>query len=215
MIQWYGYACFKVTSNSTNTSVIIDPYGTSAGYKLSRLSADIGISTTDSDLHNALDAVRGGDKIPVLISNPGEYEVGGIFAHGSAISQKDQKEAASWTSIYSLKVDDIFIAHLGALARDLSENERDALGRVDVLLVPVGGHRILDHKKAMELITELEPRIIIPMAYKIPGTKIELNPLDLFLKEYGVKDAATMDKLKIMKKDLPADDTKVIILTQS
>ena len=141
---------------------------------------------------------------PFLITHEGEYEVKGAFIYGVKTEN---------TILYSIGLDDLFVMHAGALNRPLTEREIDSLGRVDILLLPVGGGAVLDAKRAIEVIQQLEPRVVIPMQYKIPLLKGEYAPLEIFLKEYGVSECEKIDKYKISKKDLPTEETEVVCLS--
>lgn len=109
-------------------------------------------------------------------------------------------------------MDDISIAHLGHIEQALSSEELEKLAGTDILLIPVGGHHTLDAKKAVEVISQVEPRIIIPMYYRHPDLKIELDDLDKFIKEVGIVPTYE-EKLKISKKDLPAEEMELVVLS--
>ena len=145
---------------------------------------------------------REGDA-PFFITSPGEYEVKRVFVYGVQ---------AKKCILYVAGIDELYIAHLGTLNRTLTEQELDALGRIDVLLLPVGGGSVLDPKTAVEVVGQIEPRIVVPMMYALAGIKTDLRPVEDFLKEYGTVDASREDKLKVQKKDLPAEETKVVVL---
>lgn len=208
IIHWYGHACFKLQSNQNDVVVAIDPFDNSLGWRVPRITADITIvSTQRGDYNNtsSVKAPQGGD--PFLIQYPGEYEVGGVFIHTIPIAQEGKT-----TLISAIRMDECAILHLGALNRMVTEKELEELGNIDIVCIPVGGNGVLDAKKAAELIGELEPRIVMPMHYKIAGLKQAYDDIALFLKEFGAKEPQTLDKLKIAKKDLPSDKTEVILL---
>ena len=208
IINWYGHSCFKFQSNQNDVVVAIDPFDSSLGWRAPRITADIAITSTQKSEYNNSEAIKAvhGEK-PFIIRYPGEYEVGGVFAHTIPIEQgKDS------TLITALRIDDCSLIHLGSLNRMLTEKELEELGNVDIVCIPVGGNGVLDAKKAVELINELEPRIVLPMQYKVAGLKRDCDGVEVFLKEYGVKDVQTLDKLKVVKKDLPSDTTEIILL---
>ncbi len=199
-ISWLGHACFKITHK--DKTILVDPYDKDIGLKPPRAKADILIAARKKT--TGIESVSGDY---FLISNPGEYEVGGIFAYCFPVGEGEDRKI-----IYRLEIEEISIAHLSNLDRNLSDSELDDLENVDVLLIPVGGGDVLDAKKASTLIKEIEPRIVIPMYYKIKGLKKDLDPVDKFIKEMGVKDSAPVPKLTIKKKDLPQEETEVVIL---
>ena len=136
-----------------------------------------------------------------------------IFVLGVEALIKNKKgKSPEHATLFVLAIDDVFVGHLGGLDRTLTEKELDQLGRIDILLLPVGGGSALDPQTALNVIGQIEPRIVVPMAYKLPGLKADLRPVEDFLKEYGTKDLQHEEKLKVMKKDLPAGDQKVVVL---
>ena len=86
------------------------------------------------------------------------------------------------------------------------------MGNIDILLVPIGGVYTINTDQASEVISQIEPRIVIPMHYKIPALKVNIEGINKFSKEMGVKETEALDKLRITKKDLPQEETKVVIL---
>jgi len=114
--------------------------------------------------------------------------------------------------MFKIFSEEISVAHLSDLSTTLSDDQIDRLGNVDILLIPIGGKDSLDTKKATEVISQIDPRIVIPMSYKIDGQKSDLNSVDDFLKNSGLK-SEKLEKLKIAKKDLMTEDTRIIVLT--
>lgn len=214
-LQWYGYACFKCTSAGSDVTVLIDPFDQTLGLKVPRIAADIVMTSSDRPEHGNADAVRRGDKHdPFFITTAGEYEVKGVFVYGVSVEKKHEgSKKTPYTILFSITMDGVRIGHLGDLNRPLTEAELDRLGPLDVLLLPVGGTSVMDAKCAHEVLDQIEPRIAIPMEYKIPGLKRDLAPVDQFLKEYGIKNPEIVDKFKLQKKDLPVDEINVVIVT--
>lgn len=124
----------------------------------------------------------------------------------------DGKTSSEHVTVYSMGIEGVFVGHLGALNRSLKEAELESLGRIDVLLLPVGGGHVLSAKAAVDIMTQLEPRIVIPCHYAMKELKLDATPLETFLKESGMKVTETTDKAKITKKDLPAEETSLIVL---
>lgn len=215
ILQWYGHACFKISGNQTDAIVVIDPFDASVGPKLPRLSGNILIQTKDSPEFNNLEAVKGVSSArPFIITHPGEYEVSGVCVSAVLAEKKQEskKGKPERTILVSVGLDDLSVCHLSDIDRPLSERELDALGRIDILLLPVGGGATLPPKGAVEVLNQIDPRIVIPMLYNIPGFKKDLGAIDAFLKEYGLKNPEKEDKFKILKRDLPSEETKVILL---
>ncbi len=214
-ILYHGLSCFEIEAKSAGggtITLVADPYNTKGtGLRLPRtLSANILTISRDNDLHNNAEAVA---KPELVITEPGEYEKGGVFVYGIP-SKADGEKKDKPSVICRYEFEDIVVAHLGDLTHSLTDEEFSALENVDILLLPVGGGESLDYKKAAEIANQIEPRMIIPMHYAMPGLEIKLDPVEKFLKEYGAK-SETMNKLKIAKKDLLEEDTKVVILEKA
>ena len=216
-LQWFGQACFKITTKSPNGDIIIvtDPYSNQYGLKKPRLSADILTVSHQHDDHSDIKSVKGtaGSPKPFLIKGPGEYETNNIFIYGLASwhdNQHGQQRGPNTMYIFSLE--NMTLAHLGDLGqKELSGQQLELLENIDILLVPVGGHYTINATEAVKIISQIEPRIIIPMHYKIPGLKLDIDKVDKFIKEIGNKKEE-LDKLRISRKDLPHEETKLIIL---
>lgn len=210
-ITWLGQSCFKIQSGEV--TLITDPYNSEVGFKLPRLTADIVTVSHDHFDHNNVAGVSGENGAPFLISSPGEFEVKGVFVYGIPFwHDKSEGKERGVNIVYRIEMEGISIAHLGDLGHILSEEQVAELDGVDILLVPVGGKWTLGASEASEVINEIEPRIVIPMHYKIPGLKVDVDTVDKFLKEMGASKAEKLPKLKISKKDLPQEETKVILL---
>ena len=210
-ITWYGQSCFRLTERGMAT-VVTDPFDHKAiGYNPLKLKADIVTVSHDAPGHNNTDAVKGTSHV---ITGPGEFEIGGVFITGvqTDASGKKAKEAVRNT-LYVFDYDGITVAHLGDLKNVPSQAEVEALGTVNVALVPVGGGGGLNAAKAAEVVSLLEPNLVIPMHYATPDSKIQLDALNKFLKEMGLGANAveTQAALKVTRSSLP-DETKVVTL---
>ncbi|MFA6322552.1 MAG: MBL fold metallo-hydrolase [Candidatus Buchananbacteria bacterium] len=213
-IYWYGQSFFKIEGDKS--VLVIDPFDNSFGLKLPRLSADVVTVSHDHSDHNNVDSIKGiGDDDPFVITSPGEYEVKGIFIQGMAAFHDDKEGSEQGENIiYRYDIDGISLAHLGDLGHSLTDHQLEKLEGVDILFIPVGGGSTIDAKKATEVISQLEPRIVIPMHYSLPGlkTKTKLDDLNAFCKEIGVCPKEKINKYKITKKDLPQDNLQIIVL---
>ena len=210
-ITWYGQSCFRLTERGMAT-VVTDPFDHKAiGYSPLKLKADIVTVSHDAPGHNNTDAVKGTSHV---ITGPGEFEIGGVFITGvqTDASGKKAKDVVRNT-LYVFDYDGITVAHLGDLKNVPSQAEVEALGTVNVALVPVGGGGGLNAAKAAEVVSLLEPNLVIPMHYATPDSKIQLDALNKFLKEMGLGANAveTQAALKVTRSSLP-DETKVVTL---
>lgn len=210
-ITWYGQSCFRLTERGMAT-VVTDPFDHKAiGYNPLKLKADIVTVSHDAPGHNNTDAVKGTSHV---ITGPGEFEIGGVFITGvqTDASGKKAKDVVRNT-LYVFDYDGITVAHLGDLKNVPSQAEVEALGTVNVALVPVGGGGGLNAAKAAEVVSLLEPNLVIPMHYATPDAKIQLDALNKFLKEMGLGANAveTQAALKVTRSSLP-DETHVVTL---
>ena len=208
-ITWLGQSCFKIQGK--DATIITDPYdGKKYGLKLPRLNADIVTSSHDHDDHNNIKAVS---SQPFVVNTPGEYETKNVFIWGIH-SWHDTNEGADRGDniIFIFQIDGIKIAHLGDLGTNLTDEQFAKLEGVDILMIPVGGVYTINGQKAAEVVNKVEPRMVIPMHYKIPGLKLKLDGVNKFCDEMGVKLNGPEEKLKISKKELPVEDVQIIIL---
>lgn len=205
-IFWHGQGAFKIVDKEV--VVAIDPHD-KTGLKMPKFQASVLLVTDTKDEYINSDALRGDS---FVIDGDGEYEVKNVFVYGIPATKKDDEKF----TIYLMEVEGIKIAHLGMISQDtLTDEQMEILEGVDILLVPVGGGNTLNATKAVKIISQIQPRIVIPMYYKVPSLSLKLDGLEAFLKEYGVTKPEPMDKFKISKKDLPQEETKVVVLTVS
>ncbi|MEA2113149.1 MAG: MBL fold metallo-hydrolase [Patescibacteria group bacterium] len=211
-ITWYGHSCFKITNQGGHLTVITDPFDKSIGLTPPRGSADI---VTVSHHHSDHDNVKAISGEPFIVDGPGEYEIKGVGVTG-VHSFHDTKKGAErgQNTIYVIKVDKIRICHLGDLGQErLSDRQLEAIGQVDILMVPVGGKYTIGAKEAAKISKQIEPQIIIPMHYKYPGLKLDLPAgLNEFLKEMGLEEKTAVEKLTLKKNDLTNGDMKVVVM---
>ena len=209
VITWYGQACFKIQSG--DLVIAIDPFGKEIGFTSPRFKTDIALVTHGHHDHANLDTLAGE---PFAIVGPGEYEVKGVFIRGiETFHDTVRGKERGLNTIYSIEVEGIRILHLGDFGEEkMREETLDAIGDVDILMIPVGGVYTIEGDTAARVARQIEPAIVIPMHYKIPGLKPNLQGVETFLKEMGVKDTAAQDKLTIKKKDIPEDGKMTIIV---
>lgn len=200
IISWLGDAGIRIQTKET--VVIIDPPGTDAGFKPTKQAATV--VALSQAVGTDAKSVTGE---PLLITSPGEYERQGIFIYGI------QLPADSTRVHFRVEAEELSLGHLGGLKEKLDNGQLASFEGVDVLFVPVGGKSVYTADEASTLISQIEPRIVIPIQHKSTGSTAGFSDVAAFLKEMGSKDSEVVDKLKIVKKDLPADETRVIILS--
>jgi L-ascorbate metabolism protein UlaG (beta-lactamase superfamily) len=215
-ITWYGHSCFRLTERNYAT-VVTDPYDSkSIGYDSLKLRSDIVTVSHDAPGHSNTDSVKGTSHV---IDGAGEFEIGGVFitgvqTEGSGSGKKRSKkenEASGRNTIYVFDYDGITVAHLGDLKEVPTQSEIELLGTINVALVPVGGGGGLNAAKAAEVISLIEPSLVIPMHYSTPAAKVSLDSLNKFIKEMGLSKAETQPSLKVTRSGLP-NETHVVVL---
>lgn len=207
-IAWHGHSCFKIVAK--NTIIVSDPFSKDIGLKPPRCEADIVTISHDHYDHNNASTLRGS---PFIVKGPGEYELKEVAVQGTdSFHDTKEGEERGLNTIFIIEAEDIRLCHLGDLGqKELTSEQLEILGEIDILMIPVGGVYTINSEVAVAIINQVEPKIVIPMHYKIPGLKIKLHPVDAFLKEVGVKKEV-LDQLVVKKKDLLKEEMRVIVM---
>jgi len=203
-----GHSSFKIRGKGG--VLITDPYSSlDTGLKFPKVEADIVTISHDHQDHNAVSQV--GDE-PVIIRGPGEYEIKGIRILGlSSFHDQDKGAKRGRNTIYQIKIDNLVLVHLGDLGEKLTQEQIEVLGDVDILMVPAGEVYTLPVEEIVKTVADLEPRIVIPMHYRVPGLKFELEDVGKFLKEMGKEALASQPKL-VISKDKLSEEMEVVVL---
>ena len=211
-INWYGQSLFQIITRPNKNSevkIVIDPFNEDLGLRFPRLEADILLVSHQS--HSNVKNV-GGD--PFLIEGPGEYEIKDIFIRGISSFQNQTKEKkGDANTIYTIESEGIKVCHLGAFnQKELSEEQLDRIGELDILMIPIGGDYTISVKEVPKIMSQAEPHITIPMNYALPKLKMKLDSLDKFLKTFSIKSLEPLPKLSIKKRDISSEEAKIIVL---
>jgi len=208
-ILWYGLSCFRFIERGLG-SVVTDPYGSTSGLPDLKLRADIVTVSFNDDLHNNEKAVRGSRRV---ITGPGEYEIGGVFITGLSITRKKESRTNGNQSntVYVFDFENLRIVHLGALSYVPSQAQIENLGAVEIALVPVGGNGVLTPSQASEVISLIEPSVVIPMHYKTSKEAVKVGTVTPFLKEMGIASLEPLPSLKVTQSGL-SEETQVVLL---
>jgi len=212
-IQYYGHSCFKITTKPAgrgqeDVNAFLDPFDKKIGLRPPQGQADLVLVSHDHYDHNNVEALKGD---PVIVNIPGEYSVKGMNIIG--MTSKHGGEDDLINTIFILESEDIKICHLGDLGTDLSEKQLNEIDGVDILMIPIGGKYTIDAKKAIEIIKKLEPKVVIPMHYKMAGTTEDIADEKSFCNEIGNCSAVKTSKLNIKKKDLAEKRMEVLVMT--
>lgn len=176
-VKWLGHSCFLITSEG-GTRIITDPYGPMWGISYGGIqeSADIVTISHNHADHNNAGAVQGS---PEIIREAGSGEVRGITVKGITTSHGFLR---GLNLVFTFTDDGVKLCHLGDLAHLLSQQQRDAIGEVDVLFIPVGGLFTMGASKAWRVCEQLRPRIVFPMHYRNSRCRLPFASVDRFLK---------------------------------
>lgn len=213
-ITWFGHSCFRMMERGM-ASVVTDPYDDSLGYPALRLKADIVTVSHAAPGHSHIEGVKGEKR---ALSGPGEYEIGGVFITGiptvrspTEASKKKPSFDGKSNTVFVFDYDGLTVCHLGDLDHVPTQAQIEALGAVNVALVPVGGGGGLNAAQAAEVISLLEPSIVVPMHYRTESGSHDLEPVSKFLKEMGLGASKPEPALKVVRSSLP-DETHVVLL---
>ncbi len=208
--EWFGQTFIRMQIKSPqngDSNLLIDPYQTkSLGMRQPKMEADMVLSSEgkiDSKLN-----ITGN---PFVITAPGEYEVKQVFVYG--IAEYDSEGTPTGKIMYVIEGENMTMAHLGNITQtELKDNQLEYLENVDVLFVPVGGGGSLEPKAAAKICQQIDPRVIVPLQYAFGGSKLPLAKVDEFIKVSGLTKPEKVEKLRLVKKDLPSEDTKLVII---
>jgi L-ascorbate metabolism protein UlaG (beta-lactamase superfamily) len=206
-IVWLGHSCFRIKGREA--TIVTDPYDKTLGYPMKKPAANIVTISHNHPQHCCLEGVAGN---PRVVSRPGEYDISNITIYGIPTfhdNEKGQKRGKN--TVFFMEIDEVKVCHLGDLGHIPTTEQIEQISDVEVLMVPVGGVSTLDAAAAAETIGLLEPRLVIPMHYKTDAVKMELEPLEKFIKVMGLKEVVPQPKLNITKTTLPLE-TRVVVL---
>lgn len=209
-VNYLGHSSFRIRSKGV--SLLTDPFlGKVVGLPFPKVEAEIVTVSHEHEDHNAASQVGGN---PFVISGPGEYEVKGILVFGTPTFHDAANGAQRGkNTVYTFETEGMRVCHLGDLGHKLTEEQLMELNGVDILFVPVGGIYTLDPQGAIEVISQIEPKIVIPMHYRFEGISsslVNLATVDEFLKAAGEK-VTPLPKLVTSQDKLP-EERQIVVL---
>ena len=201
-----GHACFRL--HADDLVVLTDPYPISLGLRPETRPATVVTVSNPHPNHSCWQEIAGEPKV---FATPGEYEYSGVSVRGVMTplpleSPQEQRNVA-----YSIELDGVNICHLGDIALPLTTRQVEELAPVDVLLVPTGGGCTLNLDQVLQIMQDLEPKIVIPMHHGINGGGVPLQDVDVFLRRMGLSEVQPQPRLIATTSNLPAD-MKVVLL---
>ncbi len=211
-LYWHGLTSVRIESTLGDTSctLLTDPYASDSGLRFPRtLEPNVLVLSHQKREQFALDTLK---STPFVIADPGEYEVQGVFVFGTTLQTEGEKHP--YPLMYRFEIEGMSIGFIGGINKVPSEELLGRLENIDILLLPVGGSLYLDAKQATEIVHILEPRIVVPLGFATDGLNLPLDSVDLFCKEVGGK-RVDGNKLKLTRKDLPAEELVVQVLERA
>ncbi|MBS3909681.1 MAG: MBL fold metallo-hydrolase [Actinobacteria bacterium] len=209
-ISWLGHAAFKIETAS-GTVIVTDPYSEKTGYALPRVEADIVTISHHHYDHDNAQAVRGS---PRVVEAGGKIVIGSTTIEGiDSFHDEVSGYKRGRNIIFKFYVDGLVMAHMGDYGQSMTQEQREALADVDVLLIPVGGRFTIDHAQAAEIVRELKPNIVVPMHYKTEVAAIDIGPVGPFLESMPiVRERGSV--IELSADELPAE-TEVWVMEYS
>lgn len=204
-IQYFGANCVRL--NTKKASVIIDDNLAELGQKSVAKDGDIVLFT---GAHGDLSKVEP----KIIIDQPGEYEVSDISIHGIAARSHMDEEGKKSATVFKIVDDDIRVVVAGHIYPELSDDQLERIGMVDVLIIPVGGNGYtLDGVGALKIIRKIEPKIVIPTHFDEKGFSFPVpqQPLAEALKALAMEPKETLPKFKVKLAEL-TDTTQLVVL---
>jgi L-ascorbate metabolism protein UlaG (beta-lactamase superfamily) len=212
-ISWLGHSCFQLRGK--HVTLVTDPFSPQQGssLRLGKINASIVTVSHNHPGHNYAAGIGGN---PRVVRSPGEYEISDVLITGVA-SYHDEKHGREYgrNTIYVIHMDELVICHLGDLGHTLQEEQLEEVADADVLLIPIGGQHTINAIQSAEIISQVEPRVVIPMHYRISTSQDvhdTANPLDKFCREMGIETMNIQPKLVVTRTNLPTE-MQVVVLT--
>jgi len=212
LITYYGHSLFALETADGHT-IVTDPFDDSVGYMMGRLQGEVVTVSHEHHDHSNVSLVEGK---PVVLRCEGSFEpLLGVRITGIPTFHDTQEgRLRGRNTLFLIEVDGLRLLHLGDLGHDLSQAACAALGRVDILMVPVGGYYTIDATQAVRLCHALQPRMILPMHYRTTASSgLPIAPVEDFLNALDVYPAP-MPLLRVTKEDLPQQPHVALLTPQ-
>jgi L-ascorbate metabolism protein UlaG (beta-lactamase superfamily) len=208
-IKWLGHSCFKITSKS-GIRIVTDPFDDNVGYKLPSVETDIVTVSHGHYDHNFIDCLTGDYDVVTKVGNfyVKDIPITGVHAYHDDV----QGEKRGNNIVYVFEIDGMRLCHLGDIGHVLTPAQVEMIGKVDILLLPVGGVYTVSTEDALKIIELLRPSKIILMHFKTPALKFNLDPVDNFINAFKNTERLSSQVIEINKDDIKGEEPKAYIL---
>lgn len=207
-IKWFGHACFGLTSQD-GIRLVTDPFDGSIGYEVPRTEADIVTVSHDHYDHNYVEALVGE---PIVVKTTEKRSIKGIQIYGvETFHDKERGEKRGGNIVFVFEIDGIQVCHLGDLGHVLTKEQVSKIGPVDILMIPVGGTFTINACEALEVVSQLKPKLIIPMHFKTPDVNLPIDGVEKFLEKSMGGEKLEKNFIEITADEL-TDEPKTIVL---
>jgi len=208
-ITWHGQSFFEILIKTENEdkdkekiTLVLFPFEKTSSGRPPKIKGDIVVS---DDNHKWLKNFLA-DENAFLITGPGEYGLKGAFIKGTYLPESN-------ACVYAIEAEEMRVVCLDALnQKELSSEEIEELGSIDILMIPIGGGKVIDSKTAVNIINQIEPKVVIPMYYRTEKENKELESVDGFLKLMGSEKPEPLKHFKVKFSALPKEETEIVLL---
>ncbi len=205
-LRWLGHTCVRIKAR--DAVILMDPAERSTGYGIGKQAADI-VTLSNDPLGRNLAAVRPEFQ---TIDGPGEYEMQNVFVTGARSYQTESRgDDRLYNTMYVVEVEGLKIGHAGNIGHILTEAQAEPMEDIDILFVPVGGEQPFTYDQAVDLVTKLEPKVVIPVRYRTSFGGTGLGELEPFCKKLGMDIPEPEDKLVVKPSDL-GETIRLVVL---
>ena len=211
-LQRLGHSSFRL-EESTGTTVVTDPYHSYIGIDIPEVEADVVTVSHKHDDHDNVEVVKGN---PMIIDTVGSFDVKGIGILGiETYHDEVEGEKRGTNLIYKYRIDGIDVCHMGDIGEECTPELAEAIGPVNILLLPVGGEYTIDAETAKDYVDKLMPDMVIPMHYRTRGVELDIDKVDGFLRLFDdeVIEEVEDDTIEITRSQFDGEYTRVVVLT--
>jgi L-ascorbate metabolism protein UlaG (beta-lactamase superfamily) len=205
--SWFGQSCFLCEGQGIR--LVTDPPAAEVGYQLPQMAIDVATVSHGHFDHNNVKALRGA---PAVINTPGVHEVKGLRVEGLSTFHDNVSGAQRGPNVvFVWEMDGVRVCHLGDLGHLLDGETLQDLGRIDLLLIPVGGIYTVDAVTARQVVDQIQPRVVVPMHYQTPALSIKLGGVDDFVRLFPLAQVRRDHELQVEQPGMPGLPEVVVL----